>query len=130
MPTLYDAIGRTYSATRIPDPRIAHAIDEALGDASTVVNVGAGAGAYEPSDRLVIAVEPSRTMLDQRSARGRAVQAVAEALPFPPRSFDAAMGVLTSITGATSAGALRRRHVSRATGSCSSRSMRASRASG
>ena len=95
MRTRYDAIGRTYTATRIPDPRIAHAIDEALGDAGTVVNVGAGAGAYEPADRLVIAIEPSRTMIDQRRVAGRAVQAIAEALPFPDRAFDAAMGVLT-----------------------------------
>jgi SAM-dependent methyltransferase len=91
----YDAIGLTYAATRIPDPRIARAIDEALGDARTVLNVGAGAGAYEPPDRRVVAVEPSRTMLAQRRTDGRAVQAIAEALPFEDRSFDAVMGVLT-----------------------------------
>ncbi len=62
----YDEIGRTYTATRREDPRIAAAIHDALGDTRTVVNVGAGAGAYEPADRDVVAVEPSDTMIEQR----------------------------------------------------------------
>ena len=71
-------------------------IRDALGDARTVVNVGAGAGSYEPADRAVIAVEPSATMLDQRVAGSApAVQGVAEHLPFPDLAFEAAMGVLT-----------------------------------
>jgi SAM-dependent methyltransferase len=93
---LYDQIGRAYAATRRPDPRIAAAIVRALGDARTVVNVGAGAGAYEPPDRSVVAVEPSWHMMRQRAAGScPAVQASAEALPFRAGVFDAALAVLT-----------------------------------
>ena len=92
----YDVIGRSYSRTRGTDPRIAAVIWEALGDARTVVNVGAGTGNYEPRDRDVVAVEPSAVMLAQRPPdAARAVQAAAEALPFEDGSFDAAMAVLT-----------------------------------
>jgi SAM-dependent methyltransferase len=94
--TAYDRIGLTYAQTRTPDPRIARRIAEALGDARTVVNVGAGTGAYEPADREVVAVEPSAVMLAQRvPGAARAVQAAAEALPFDDASFDAALAVLT-----------------------------------
>jgi SAM-dependent methyltransferase len=94
--SLYDQIGQQYTSTRRADPRIAAAILDALGDADSVVNVGAGAGAYEPADRSVIAVEPSLQMIRQRSpASSLVVQASAEALPFPARSFDAALAVLT-----------------------------------
>jgi SAM-dependent methyltransferase len=98
----YDRIGRLYAATRVPDPRLAAAIERALGDARTVVNVGAGSGAYEPPGREVTAVEPSATMRAQRAPgpgpAGRTtpvVDATAEALPFPDGAFDAAMAVLT-----------------------------------
>ena len=93
---VYDAIGRGYAARRRPDPRIARAIDAALGDADSVVNVGAGAGSYEPSHRRVTALEPSRRMIRQR-APGAApvVQAVAEHLPFADAAFDAALAILT-----------------------------------
>ena len=94
--TAYDRIGNSYALTRQADPRIAAAIHVALGDARSVLNVGAGAGSYEPSDRAVIAVEPSRTMLLQRpTGSAAAVQAIAERLPFRGRSFDAAMTVLS-----------------------------------
>jgi SAM-dependent methyltransferase len=94
--TSYDRIGRTYAATRATDPRIAAAIWEALGDARTVVNVGAGTGSYEPPDRDVTAVEPSEVMLAQRGPEAApAVHASAEALPFEDGAFDAAMAVLT-----------------------------------
>jgi SAM-dependent methyltransferase len=94
--SLYDAIGATYVATRRPDPRIAARIHAALGDAATVLNVGAGAGAYEPGDRRVVAVEPSRTMRAQRPPGApRAIPATAEDLPFRDGAFDAAMAVLT-----------------------------------
>jgi SAM-dependent methyltransferase len=93
---LYDRIGTTYTATRRADPRIAAAIDRALGDARTVVNVGAGAGAYEPADREVTAVEPSEAMIAQRPAGAApVVRARAEALPFADDRFDAAMAVLS-----------------------------------
>jgi SAM-dependent methyltransferase len=92
----YDVIGRTYTQTRATDPRIAAAIWDALGDARTVVNVGAGTGNYEPPDREVTAVEPSAVMIAQRPPEAApAIQAAAEALPFEDRAFDAAMAVLT-----------------------------------
>lgn len=86
----------TYAHHRRPDPRIARAITAALGDATSVVNVGAGAGSYEPADRRVVAVEPSRTMLRQRPpGSAPVVRAVAETLPFPAAAFDAALAILT-----------------------------------
>ena len=92
----YDRIGTSYSRHRVADRRIAARIREALGDATTVVNAGAGAGSYEPTDRSVIAVEPSDVMLAQRpAAAAPAVRGVAEALPFGDRRFDAAMAILT-----------------------------------
>ena len=92
----YDVIGRTYTATRATDPRLAASIWEALGDARTVVNVGAGTGSYEPPDRDVTAVEPSEVMIAQRPPDAApVVEAGAEALPFEDGSFDAAMAVLT-----------------------------------
>jgi SAM-dependent methyltransferase len=93
---LYDRIGRSYTETRRPDPRIATAIWSALGEAETVLNVGAGAGAYEPPDREVVALEPSEVMIAQRP-RGSApvVQGRAEKLPFGDGAFDAVMAVLS-----------------------------------
>ena len=92
----YDRIGRTYARTRRPDPRIARQIAEALGDARSVVNVGAGTGAYEPRDRDVVAVEPSSVMLRQRPPDAApAVQGSAEEIPFADGAFDAALAVLT-----------------------------------
>jgi SAM-dependent methyltransferase len=96
MATLYDNIGRTYSGRRQSDPRIASAIEGAIGDCVSVLNVGAGTGSYEPSSRMVLAVEPSRTMIAQRPpGSAPVVQARAEALPFRDRSFDAVLAVLT-----------------------------------
>ncbi len=93
---LYEAIGSAYPATRRTEPRIAAQIWDALGDARTVLNVGAGAGSYEPSDRDVTAVEPSAVMRAQRPAgAARCVDAGAESLPFEDQSFDAAMAVST-----------------------------------
>jgi SAM-dependent methyltransferase len=92
----YDRIGRTYARTRRPDPRIARQIAEALGDARSVVNVGAGTGAYEPRDRDVVAIEPSSVMLRQRLLDAApAVQGAAEDIPFADGAFDAALAVLT-----------------------------------
>jgi ubiquinone/menaquinone biosynthesis C-methylase UbiE len=93
---VYDRIGGAYVAGRREDPRIARRIWEALGDARAVVNVGAGTGSYDPTDRRVVAVEPSAVMLAQRPASAApAVQASAEALPFTDDEFDAAMAVLS-----------------------------------
>ena len=93
---LYDRIGIDYANLRRPDPRIAAAIDAALGDATTVLNVGAGTGSYEPAHRQVTALEPSAEMIRQRPpGAAPMVQGHAEALPFADASFDAAMAVLT-----------------------------------
>jgi len=93
---LYDAIGANYGLTRRTDQRIAAQIWGALGDARTVVNVGAGSGSYEPQDRHVLAVEPSAVMRSQRPpGAARCVAAAAERLPFPDHVFDAAMAVAT-----------------------------------
>jgi SAM-dependent methyltransferase len=92
----YERHGRTYASHRASDPRIAARIHEALGDAQTVVNVGAGTGSYEPDDRWVLAVEPSATMRAQRPPEAApAIDARAEALPFDDDSFDAAMACVT-----------------------------------
>ena len=93
---VYDRIGLGYAKHRRAEPRWAQAVVDALGVAGSVVNVGAGAGSYEPLDRPVVAVEPSATMLAQRRTGGRCVRAVAEALPFGDRTFDAAMAMLTT----------------------------------
>ncbi|OAI53915.1 ubiquinone biosynthesis protein [Planctomyces sp. SCGC AG-212-M04] len=92
----YAAHALAYSVFRHPDPRIASLIDEQLGDATTVLNVGAGAGSYEPTDRAVTAIEPSASMRAQRPAHlSRAIDAVAESLPFANQSFDAALATFT-----------------------------------
>lgn len=91
----YDRIGHGYSGFRREDPAIARRIHAALGDAATVVNVGAGAGSYEPRGRRVIPIEPSAVMAAQRAGRPPAVRAVAGALPLRDGSVDAAMAVLT-----------------------------------
>jgi SAM-dependent methyltransferase len=92
----YERHGRTYASHRRPDPRIAARIHAALGDARTVLNVGAGAGSYEPADRWVLAVEPSATMRAQRPAGAApAIAGRAEALPLDDRSVDAAMACVT-----------------------------------
>jgi SAM-dependent methyltransferase len=93
---LYDSIGRWYAEFRKPDQRIASVIDAMLGDSVSVVNIGAGAGSYEPHGRDVIAVEPSELMIRQRP-RGAApcLKGSAEAIPLETASVDAAMAVLT-----------------------------------
>ncbi|GAB1692610.1 MerR family transcriptional regulator [Krasilnikovia sp. M28-CT-15] len=93
---LYDVIGSDYPVTRRTEPRIAARIWDALGDARTVLNVGAGTGSYEPPDRDVTAVEPSAVMRALRPAGAApCVAADAESLPFEDQSFDAAMAVST-----------------------------------
>lgn len=96
MSAKYDTIGLNYAELRKPDPRIAAVIAGALGPAKTVLNVGAGTGSYEPADRAVTAVEPSAEMIKRRRpGAGKAIQASADTLPFPDKSFDAAMAILT-----------------------------------
>ncbi len=92
----YGMIGTGYARIRQPDPRIAAQFHAALGDARTVLNVGAGAGSYEPTDRDVTAVEPSASMRAQRPSHlTEAVDATAETLPFEADSFDASMASVT-----------------------------------
>lgn len=92
---VYDTIGETYATTRRPDPRIAALITSALGDARSVINIGAGTGSYEPG-HTVLAIEPSSTMISQRPAHAApVVQAHAEALALADDAADAAMALLT-----------------------------------
>ncbi|MGD0679446.1 MAG: methyltransferase domain-containing protein [Polyangiaceae bacterium] len=96
MTAKYDRIGHTYAATRKEDPRLVAVLRDALGDARSVVNVGAGTGAYEPTDRDVLAVEPSEMMIAQRPpGSARVLQAAAERLPLEDGSFDAALAINT-----------------------------------
>ncbi len=96
MTALYDTIGLDYADLRQPDPSIDRAIRSALGDAETIVNVGAGSGSYEPLEKSVVAVELSMTMIRQRPPRSApVVQATAMTLPFKTDAFDASMAVLS-----------------------------------
>ena len=97
MSALYDRIGIGYRNYRQPDPHIAAAIMDALGDARSIVNFGAGTGSYEPRDRDVTAIEPSETMIAQRPKDAApCIKACAEAVPLPAKSFDAATALLTT----------------------------------
>ncbi|MDN3582905.1 class I SAM-dependent methyltransferase [Mucilaginibacter flavus] len=93
----YDEFGQEYSGQRKTDPRIAAYVYEALASAKTILNVGAGAGSYEPVDKYVVAVEPSVAMRLQRLATGKtpAIIGKADALPFDDDSFDAVMAMVT-----------------------------------
>ncbi len=96
MASLYDTIGLNYADFRQPDPSIERAIHDALGDATSIVNVGAGCGSYEPSQSSVVAVELSMTMIRQRPpGTAPVVQATAMVLPFGADAFDASMAILT-----------------------------------
>lgn len=92
----YGKIGSGYREYRRPEPEFAQAIQRALGDARHVINVGAGAGSYEPGELSVTAVEPSAAMRAQRTTlQEPAVDAHAEALPFADNSFDAALSTFS-----------------------------------
>ncbi|HEY1485353.1 MAG TPA: class I SAM-dependent methyltransferase, partial [Micromonosporaceae bacterium] len=93
--TDYTRIGNVYTGFRNPDPRIAAVLATALGTAGTVLNVGAGAGSYEPADRDVTAVEPSASMRARRPAGHPAIDAMAERLPFADNAFEATMATFT-----------------------------------
>jgi len=96
MAAKYDIIGLNYAELRRPDPRVSAVIRRALGRAETVLNVGAGTGSYEPTDRLVTAVEPSIEMIRKRTpSAARTIQASAADLPFDDDAFDASMAILT-----------------------------------
>ncbi|RCW44658.1 ubiquinone/menaquinone biosynthesis C-methylase UbiE [Halopolyspora algeriensis] len=93
---VYDRIGVGYTRGRRPDPRWQAALDEVLGEAGTIVNVGAGTGSYEPAGRYVLAVEPSATMIAQRpSGAAPALCGHAEELPIADGQFDVAMALVT-----------------------------------
>jgi SAM-dependent methyltransferase len=93
---IYDQIGSDYASLRKPDPRWTAQIHQALKGQSTLVNIGAGAGSYEPASMSVIGVEPSQTMIRQRPASAAPVVcSIAEALPFADETFDVSMAVLT-----------------------------------
>lgn len=93
---VYDRIGVNYSRGRRADPRWQAALDDCLGTAATIVNVGAGTGSYEPPDRYVLAVEPSGEMIAQRpQGSAPALQAKAENLPIADQQFDLAMALVT-----------------------------------
>jgi len=95
-PDRYETLGRSYRQTRREDPRIAERIQAALGEARSVLNVGAGVGSYEPPGLRVVAAEPAEVMIRQRpDGAAPALRAVAEALPLRDGSFDAAMALLT-----------------------------------
>jgi SAM-dependent methyltransferase len=95
-PALYDAIGHNYALRRRPDPRIAARIWSAIGDATTILNVGAGTGSYEDASRTMVAVEPSEVMIAQRAVdAGPVVRAGAECLPFGDNAFDVALAIMT-----------------------------------
>lgn len=93
----YDQSGQKYANHRQTDPRIAASVQEALSDVKTVLNVGAGAGSYEPADKYVVAVEPSVVMRSQRAAKSKApaIIGTANALPFDDDAFDASMAMVT-----------------------------------
>lgn len=93
----YDRFGQTYSGHRQTDPRIAAYVNQVLGTAQTILNVGAGAGSYEPADKYVVAVEPSSVMRAQRILNGKmpAINGKAGELPFDDGAFDAAMAMVT-----------------------------------
>ena len=91
----YDKIGVGYSNQRKPDPRIGRDIQAALGESQSIVNVGAGSGAYEPTHTPTFAVEPSFQMIKQRRNKLNVIQASAEALPFKDAAVDSVLAVLT-----------------------------------
>jgi SAM-dependent methyltransferase len=93
----YDKLGQKYSGYRQTDARIAEYVNKALGDAKTILNIGAGAGSYEPPDKYIVAVEPSIVMRSQRNKNGKvpAINAKADNLPFDDNAFDASMAMVT-----------------------------------
>lgn len=93
----YDTLGKKYSSHRQTDLRIAKYITESLSGAKTILNIGAGAGSYEPEDKYVIAIEPSTVMREQRLKIGKnpAINGKADNLPFDDNSFDASMAIVT-----------------------------------
>ncbi len=93
---LYDTIGKRYKNYRHPDYRIAASISNYLSDSLKIINIGAGLGAYEPTDKNIVAVEPSSVMIGQRINNSvPVVQGCAEALPFKDNSFECALCILT-----------------------------------
>ncbi|MEJ2743690.1 MAG: class I SAM-dependent methyltransferase [Gammaproteobacteria bacterium] len=96
MKAIYDGIGEEYSIGRRTDPTIALFLDRFLSDSNSILNVGAGTGSYEPSNKNLVAVEPSTKMISQRADQAYPVkQAFAENLPFDDASFTHSMTILS-----------------------------------
>ena len=96
MSTAYNTIGVEFAETRRPDPRLAELIHGQIVDLETVLNVGAGAGSYEPEDKIIVALEPSWKMISQRPKDAApCICGSAEYLPFPNKSFDCGLALLT-----------------------------------
>lgn len=92
----YESIGQDYARFRREDPRIRERIRAGLGNAHSVVNVGAGTGSYEPTDLHVVAIEPSDVMAGQRPRTlAPAIRAMAADIPLRDNAVDAAMAILT-----------------------------------
>ncbi len=91
----YERIGAGYAQSRQADPRVERQLHDAIGDATSVINIGAGSGNYEPTDRTTIAIEPSPTMLAQRPGIVPVARAVAEHLPVRDDAFDVATAIFT-----------------------------------
>lgn len=95
MSNWYDEIGKGYTNLRVLDSRIASLIHDALENSKTIANIGTGTGSYEPTDREIIAIEPSSLMLHQYKGHGICIQGTAESLPLINDAVDATMGILT-----------------------------------
>lgn len=95
METHYDKNASFYAQERKPDPGITLQIHKALEGCTSILNIGAGTGSYEPVCQNLVALEPSIKMINQRKCKNRVIQGIAENLPFADKSFDAVMAILT-----------------------------------
>ena len=93
---IYDKIGVNYARQRQTDPRLLEQITTKLKGAKRILNIGAGAGSYEPPNMDLVALEPSSKMINQRAKDAYpVVQGSAENLPFDNNSFSHVMTILS-----------------------------------